>query len=65
MDADPKYIEQTLLKAGDVAKRLNISRSLAYQLMKSGEITSVKIRKLIRTTESDLDDYIEKSRMIN
>jgi len=52
-----------LLRAIDVAQRLNISRSLAYQLMQSGEIPTVRIRnKIVRVFEPDLDQYILNSR---
>jgi excisionase family DNA binding protein len=51
-----------LLKAGDVAKRLNISRTLAYKLIEKGELPSVKIRSLVRVLESDLKDYISRWR---
>jgi excisionase family DNA binding protein len=54
-----------LLKAIDVARRLNISRSLAYQLMESGELPAIKIRKLLRVTDTDLEEYILKCRMID
>jgi excisionase family DNA binding protein len=54
-----------LLKVEDVAKRLNISPSLVYQMMQRGELPSVRIgRKSVRMLESDLIDYILKSRMI-
>jgi excisionase family DNA binding protein len=51
-----------LLKAIDVAKRLNISRSTAYQLMQTGEIPTIKIRKLVRVSAADLEQYIAASR---
>lgn len=49
-----------LLKASDVAQRLNISRSQAYQLMKSGSIPTVRIRRSVRVKESDLVEFIHK-----
>ena len=53
----------SLLKASDVARRLNISRSLAYQLMQTGEIPTVRIRnKIVRVYEPDLEQYILDSR---
>jgi excisionase family DNA binding protein len=52
-----------LLRASDVARRLNISRSLAYQLMQTGEIRTVRIRgKIVRVYEPDLEQYILNSR---
>jgi excisionase family DNA binding protein len=64
MDDDSQNNTKSLLKAVDVAKRLNISRSLAYQLMESGEIPTIRIRKLVRVYEPDLEQYILKSRMV-
>ncbi len=52
-----------LLKAVDVATVLNCSKSMAYHLMQSGEIPTVKIRKLIRVREADLQEYIQNSRV--
>ena len=49
-----------LLKANDVAKRLNISRSLAYQLMQNGKIPTVRINRTIRVKESDLEEFVQK-----
>ncbi len=52
-----------LLTAVEVASRLKISRALAYQLMKTGEIRSVHIRnKIVRVYEPDLQEYILQCR---
>jgi len=40
---------------------LNISRSLAYQLMQHGEIPTVRFRGSVRVRENDLDEYIQRS----
>lgn len=57
-------MNNNLLRASDVARRLNISRSLAYQLMQSGEIPTVRIRsKIVRVYEPDLEQYILNSRL--
>jgi len=50
---------QTLLKATDVAERLGISRSLAYRLMQTNEIPTVKINSLVRVRPEDLETYIQ------
>jgi excisionase family DNA binding protein len=52
---------KSLLKANDVAKVLNISKTLAYSLMRKGEIRTVKIRGVRRVREKDLDKFIENS----
>jgi excisionase family DNA binding protein len=48
-----------LLKALDIAKVLNMSRSKAYQMMKVGSIPTVRIDRLVRVREQDLHDFIE------
>jgi excisionase family DNA binding protein len=47
-----------LLKAEEVAKLLNISRSFAYLLMHTGQIPTIRFG---RVRPQDLDDYIEKN----
>jgi excisionase family DNA binding protein len=54
-----------LLKVEDVAERLNISPSLVYQMMQRNEIPYVRIgKRSVRMLESDLIEYILKSRMV-
>ena len=53
---------QTLLKATDVAKILNISRALAYRLLQKGDIPVVRIKNAVRVKPSDLEIYIAKCR---
>ena len=50
-----------LLKAKDVAERLNISRSQAFCLMRNGEIPTVKFGKLVRVREEDLENFIQSN----
>lgn len=54
-------IEQNirLLTAEDVAKQLNISRSFAYHLMKSGKLPYVRLGRSLRVHPRDLDVLIE------
>lgn len=49
-----------LIHANDVAKILNISKSLAYRILKLGEIPTVRIGTAVRVRESDLLVYIQK-----
>ena len=59
---DDHLITHRLLKAHEVAERLNISRSLAYRLMQKGQIRAIRINSLIRVSESDLKEFILKNR---
>lgn len=58
---DNSPLSRSLLKASDVAKILNISRTFAYKLMRAGKIRTVKIEHALRIRRSDLDEYIEKN----
>jgi excisionase family DNA binding protein len=53
------YSNEKLMKAIDVAKRLNICRSLVYQLMQRGEIPTVRINSAVRVRPGDLEAYIQ------
>ncbi len=51
--------EFEILKAEDVASILRIGRVKAYELLKTGEIQSIKVgRRNIRTTKKALINYI-------
>jgi len=55
------YEGQTLMKASEVAGYLNISRSLVYQLMKQGQLRTVKINNAKRVRFEDLMGFIDSS----
>ena len=50
-----------LLKAKEVAERLNISRSQAFALMRNGAIATVRFGKLTRVRPEDLEEFIQMS----
>lgn len=50
-----------LLKAKEVAERLNISRSQAFALMRNGDIPTVRFGKLTRVRPEDLELFIQKN----
>ncbi len=47
-----------LLRVDDIADRLAISRSMAWKLVSSGEMRSVRIGRAVRVRPSDLESYI-------
>ncbi len=52
--------EHRLLDAREVARRLSVCRSTAYNLMMSGQLPTVRIgRKLVRVSSVALDKWIE------
>lgn len=50
-----------ILCADDVAKRLNISKALVYQLVRRGAIPAVHIGKSVRIRSIDLEAYIQRN----
>jgi excisionase family DNA binding protein len=53
-------MEENLLKGGQVAEILHISRSFAYLLMKRGEIPTVRMGNAVRVRPEDLERYIHE-----
>lgn len=56
--------ERLLYPMEEVAKRLSIGRSYAYELVASGELESVKVGRLRRVPAAALDAYVERLRGI-
>ena len=65
MQESIKYIHdsQRLLKASEVARILNISKSMVYRLMKNGKIPYVRINQAFRIHPEDLDKFLEGNRI--
>jgi len=51
-----------LLKAAEVARKLSISKSMAYKMMQNGEIPTVRFMTLVRVRECDLENFILQNR---
>ena len=52
---------EKLLKAVDVAEILNISRSMSYRIIQTGQIRSVSIGSARRVRPVDLIDFIDRN----
>lgn len=46
-----------LLTVGDVARQLNLPRSSVYRLVKGGYLRPVKIGKLMRFTQEEIERF--------
>lgn len=55
------YQNITLLRANEVARVLNISRALAYRLMQTGKIPTVRINRSVRVRREDLESNIQNN----
>ena len=59
---DGRLLGRNLLKAKDVASMLNVSLGFAYQLMKQGEIPTLRLGTAVRVRPEDLERYINSIR---
>jgi excisionase family DNA binding protein len=50
-----------LLRLGEVAERLSISKSMAWKLVAYGELRSVKIGRAVRVRPADIEEYLARS----
>jgi excisionase family DNA binding protein len=51
-----------LLSIQDVCQELNMGKSWVYQKLKSGEIPSIRLGRLIKIRRADLDEYLNSHR---
>ena len=51
-------MERLLLKPSEVGQALGIGRSLVYELIRQGEIPSVRVGRCIRVQRASLDKWI-------
>lgn len=47
-----------LLRIEDVAERLAVSRSMAWKIISSGDLPSVRIGRAVRVRPADLEGYV-------
>jgi len=52
--------ERLLLTVEEVARRLGIGRSLAWRLVRSGELPSVRLGRLVRVPERNLQVWLDR-----
>jgi excisionase family DNA binding protein len=55
------YNQEVLLKATQIAQILNISNSMAYRIIQTGELRSVLIGTARRVLPEDLHTYIQEN----
>jgi excisionase family DNA binding protein len=52
--------KQRLLKVDEVAQILGISKSLVYEMIANGELTSVRYRGILRVPTTVVEDWIKQ-----
>ena len=64
MDRKPLVIQlpesERLLRASEVARMLNVSRSMIYRLIEQGELPTVRVGHALRFRSEDVHEYIRK-----
>ena len=53
--------ETRLLKPDEVSAILRISRSLAYRMMQTGQIPTIRFGGSVRVRACDLDEFVQRS----
>ena len=53
------------LKVPEVAEKLRIARSRAYELVADGEIPAVRIGRSVRVSRKELDRWLEDRRYVD
>ena len=52
-------VQTRLLRIEDVADRLAVSRSMAWKLLATGELRSIRIGRAVRVRPADLEAYLD------
>ncbi len=52
--------ERLLLTVEEAAKRLGIGRTLAWQLVRDGQLPSVRLGRLVRVPVRGLEDWLKR-----
>ncbi len=52
--------ERLLLTVEEAARRLGIGRSLAWELVRNGDLPSIRLGPLVRIPVRALDDWIQR-----
>ncbi len=52
--------ERLLLTVEEAGRRLGIGRSLAWRLVRSGELPSVRLGRLVRVPERNLQAWLDR-----
>ena len=55
--------DTTYMTIEEVAELLGVNYQLIYRLVRSGELPAVRLGRVYRITGSDLDVYLEKTKM--
>lgn len=53
----------TLLSVEEVCEYLGLGKTTVYEMTRTGELPSIKIRNRIRISSEDLREYLESNRM--
>jgi excisionase family DNA binding protein len=61
-EPDPESIRPLLVSAADAARVLGIGRTTVYQLVKDGYLTPIHLRRCVRFSMYEIEQYVESLR---
>ncbi len=60
----PKSTGEDWLSAPETAAALGVTLRTVYSIIDSGELVAYKFRRVLRIRRADLDDYMERCRVV-
>ena len=57
---DGRDLTQPLLTVGEVAQMMRVSNMTVYRLIKSGQLSAIRVGKNYRLRNADLDRYLSE-----
>jgi putative molybdopterin biosynthesis protein len=57
-------VEEELLTVEQVKELLKVGRTFAYSLVKSGELPSYRVGRLLRIRRTDVEQWLEHNRCV-
>ena len=57
-DIAPSAAAERLLRTGEVARLLRLSRTAVYYMIRRGDLPSISVRRMLRVRAGDLNDYL-------
>jgi excisionase family DNA binding protein len=57
-------VEEELLTVDEVQELLKVGRTFAYSLVRSGELPSYRVGRLLRVRRQDIDHWLEHNRCV-
>ena len=61
-EQNPQSVRPLLVSAADAARVLGIGRTTVYELVKDGHLTPIHLRRCVRFSMYEIEQYVESLR---